>query len=365
MAEASAAAGRQILARPEIVRVDGREEGLDPEGVARALRFEGGGARVDPVALKPTLSRAFGPLERQPRNARFVVRGRRVTIAPSQEGRLVDGTAVAKGLAGDDRPVEASIVTAAPTFTTDQARAMGIKELVGEFTTPFTSGLPRVTNIQTAARRLNGTIIPAGGTLSLNRLLGRRTRAKGYVEAPMIANGLDVDAVGGGVSQIATTLFNAAFFSGLDLVKHTAHQLYISRYPVGREATVSWRTPDLVIRNDWDAAVLIRAFTGPESVTVRMYSTSFGRRVETTTGQPYDLTEPETRLVVNPDLSPGDRYDVQPGGQGFSIDVTRKVYEGSRLRRDETMSTTYTADPHIIAVGPGTPGAETLPTPDG
>ncbi|MCU0307436.1 MAG: VanW family protein [Thermoleophilia bacterium] len=365
LAESSAAAGRAILARPLIVRVDGREAGLEPTLVARALRFEGGGARLDPAALQTPLSRAFRGLEQQPRSAEFVVRGERVIVRPAREGRLVDAAAVARGLAGEDRPVEASIVTAQPRRSTEELRALGITRRVGEFTTEFDPSAPRATNVRRGAQILDGTIIPAGGTLSLNEALGQRTRARGFVEAPMIANGLEVEAVGGGVSQVATTLFNAAFFSGLQIVRHTPHQLYISRYPVGREATVSWPEPDLVIRNDWPAAVLVRATTGADSITIAMYSAPLGRRVESETGEPYDQTEPEERLVVNPSLAPGERIDVQGGGTGFSIDVTRTVYRGDQVKREDRFTTVYYADPTIVAVAPGTPGAETLPSPDG
>ena len=102
--------------------------------------------------------------------------------------------------------------------------------------------------------------------------------------APQIAAGRLEDAVGGGVSQVSTTMYNAAFFAGLDLVAHTPHQFYISRYPEGREATLSLGGPELVFVNDWDAAVLISAQAGSNGITIRFFSTKLGRRVETETG---------------------------------------------------------------------------------
>ena len=115
-----------------------------------------------------------------------------------------------------------------------------------------------MTNIKRAATLLDGTIILPGKVFSLNGALGKRTEAKGFVSAPQIFNGRFEDAVGGGISQVATTLFNAAFFSGIKLVAHQAHQFYISRYPMGREATVSWGGPELIFRNDWPAAILMK-----------------------------------------------------------------------------------------------------------
>ena len=184
---------------------------------------------------------------------------------------------------------------AQPKLTTEEAQKLRITELVSEFTTNYPCCAPRVTNIKRAATLLDGTIILPGKVFSLNGALGKRTKAKGFVSAPQIFNGRFEDAVGGGISQVATTLFNAAFFSGIKLVAHQAHQFYISRYPMGREATVSWGGPELIFRNDWPAAILMKLDASDSGITVRFYSTKLGRRVTTTTGEPYDLTTPKTR----------------------------------------------------------------------
>ena len=176
---------------------------------------------------------------------------------------------------------------------------------MGSYTTPYSPGEPRVTNIRRASQILNGTIIPPHGTLSLNQTLGERTLDRGFVAAPMLADGLHVDSVGGGVSQVATTLFNAAFFAGFALDAHTAHQLYIDRYPLGREATISWPTPDLVITNNWDASALIKVVNSSDSITVSIYSTSFDRKVEEHTSDPFDFTEPKTRYVATEGVPSG------------------------------------------------------------
>ena len=165
---------------------------------------------------------------------------------------------------------------------------MRIRELISQFTTPHACCEPRVTNIQRAASILDGQIIPAGATFSLNTALGERTRARGFVSAPQIGEGGKLeDAVGGGVSQTATTVFNAAFFAGLRIVTHTPHEFWITRYPAGREATVSWGGPELIVENDWPAAILLKAYDTGTSLTVQMYSSKLGRRVTTeTTGTP-------------------------------------------------------------------------------
>ena len=108
-----------------------------------------------------------------------------------------------------------------------------------------------MTNIHRGADVINGTIVGPGDTFSLNAALGPRTLEKGYVAAPQIGADLSYeDAVGGGVSQLSTTLYNATFFGCYKDVTHSVHSLYISRYPMGREATLNYPGIDNQFQND-------------------------------------------------------------------------------------------------------------------
>ena len=149
----------------------------------------------------------------------------------------------------------------------------GIRELVGEFTTYFTPGQDRVGNIRRIAELVQGAIIEPGETWSVNDYVGRRTEAKGFVPAGVIYLGKFQEDVGGGVSQFATTIFNAAFFAGLDFGEYQAHSIYISRYPYGREATISYPHPDLQLINKTPYSMLLWPTSTEDSVTVRIYST--------------------------------------------------------------------------------------------
>ena len=148
-----------------------------------------------------------------------------------------------------------------------------IIEPVSEFTTSHACCESRVTNIQTIADAVTGVYLTPGQTLSLNEHVGPRTREKGYLSAGAIRGGYMTNELGGGVSQFATTLFNAAFFGGLDLDEYRAHSVYFSRYPYGREATLSNPDPDLVITNNTDYPVLIWPTYDSTSITVTIYST--------------------------------------------------------------------------------------------
>lgn len=190
-------------------------------------------------------------------------------------------------------------------------------QVVARFTTRYEPGEPRVTNIRRAAELLDGTVLTPGERFSMNEALGERTTARGFVPAPMILGNRMVDSVGGGISQVATALYNAAFFAGLELLDHTPHSYYFDRYPIGREATVSWGGPELVFRNDWSAPLRMLLRTTTEKLTVTFLSAPLGRRIETRTGEP--------------------RTD----SAGFTIEYTRRVYRYDRLTRDERFRVRY------------------------
>ena len=239
------------------------------EALAKALEFapEGGEVRLKLTrpAIRAELHRLFGAAERQPHNARFAVGSDGgIDIIESSAGREVDADTVRQALEQNPamRQIPVRIADIKPSFATADARGCGSPTRSARFTTPYSPGEPRVTNIQRAAEELDGFILGAGETFSLNAVLGPRTTEAGYVLAPQIEEGKLKDAVGGGVSQVATTLYNAAFMSGLALVAHTPHEFWISRYPRGREATVSWGGPELVFVNDWDAPLVMLVEAG-------------------------------------------------------------------------------------------------------
>jgi vancomycin resistance protein YoaR len=123
-----------------------------------------------------------------------------------------------------------------------------VREVIGTYTSQHPCCAPRVQNIHAIADIVDGHVLQPGESFDLNAYVGPRDTARGFVEAPQILEGQFVNRVGGGVSQFATALFNAVFFSGLEDVTHTPHSYWIKRYPPGREATVSYPLPDLIFR---------------------------------------------------------------------------------------------------------------------
>ena len=174
----------------------------------------------------------------------------------------------------DDQPVITLPAAPAPHPQGQEwAESLGIIQVVGEFTTRFKPGQDRVLNIARISELTRGAIIEPGQRLSVNEFVGPRTMTKGFVPAGMILHGVFVDSVGGGISQYATTLFNSAFFAGLDFIDYQSHTIYLSRYPYGREATVSYPAPDLVLENNTPYGVMLWPTTDDSSITVRLYST--------------------------------------------------------------------------------------------
>ncbi len=361
-AERARALGERIRATARDVTLGGRTTLLTPRAQSNALRFPAKKGVIDVQlngnVLRSALVAGLGVTEGPPRNARIAVNGNVARVVPSQPGTRLDTDDLSKKIvANPDQVAVTARVTRTPaTFRTKDAQALKIREKVGEFTTEYACCQNRTVNIQVAARTINGTIVRSGERFSLNEALGERTAAKGYLEAPMIAGSELVDSIGGGISQVATTTYNAAFFSGLEIIAHTPHSFYISRYPKGREATISSGSPDLVFRNDWDAAVYISATATDNAITVAMYSSKLGRRVETETGESTNVKQPETLERLNPSLEPGTRKVVQSAGSaGFAVSYTRKVYRGTTLHRDETYRWTYQPQNAIVEVGPALP----------
>lgn len=309
------------------VRGAGRSAAVERAVLLRALRVTPEGSALRVRLHGPTLAAAvrpaFAALLAPPRPARFAVRGDRVEVVPSRDGRRLDGERIAAAILrrAGARTVPVRLASLRPRLTTAAAMRLRIRELVAEFATPYACCQPRVVNIRRAAQILDGQVVAPGASFSLNEALGERTTARGFVPAPQINAGRLEDAVGGGVSQVATTMFNAAFFAGLRIVTHTPHEFWISRYPPGREATISWGGPELVVENDWPAGVLIGVRATDEGITVRLYSSRLGRRVRTeTTGTPRE-------------------------GAAFSVAYTRKVWRRDELRRDERYTWSYRAPP--------------------
>lgn len=291
------------------------------------------------------------------KDATFSVSNGTVTIVPAEDGLAADAEDLATKLqvvltGGQERRAELTMRRVEAELTTDEAKGLGIVERISTFTTEYSSSnKPRVNNIHTLADALDGTLIAPGGTFSFNGTVGERTAAKGYQEAPAIVNGKLVPQLGGGICQVNTTLFNAVFFSGLPVVERINHSQYISHYPKGRDATVSWGGPDFKFRNDTPRWVLIATSYTNSSVTISLYGTNPGYKVTYETGPWTNLTDPPIREVKDPALPAGTRIIDERGVSGRTIVVTRVVTKGGVEIRRDSFKSVYRPTQEVVRVG--------------
>jgi vancomycin resistance protein YoaR len=210
-----------------------------------------------------------------------------------------------------------------PELPTAAALAGRPTHLLGTFTTFYAAGGPRTVNIRLLADILDDRVIPPGATFSVNGTSGPRRCEDGFLPAGTIIRGELVDTCGGGVSQIGTTVVNAAFFAGLTLEQWQPHSFFISRYPAGREATLSFPELDVRFTNDTEGYLVLRSSTTPESVTVTIYGIPRWQEVRADHGERRAPTDFGREERTTTDLPPGVRRVVQSGGGGFTITVTR------------------------------------------
>lgn len=271
------------------------------------------------------------------------------TVTPDVPGVGLDDasvqTEVWKAITTPTRTATVATKTVAPKFTTAIAKATLPKEKISSFTTYYPAGQPRVTNIKVASRVLNGTYIPPGGQFSMNAILGKRTPDKGYVKAGIISGGRAASAYGGGISQVSTTIFNAAFFSGMELDAWTPHYYYISRYPEGREATISW--PDLhnKFTNTTDGGVRMEVIATNSSITVNFWGTK-KYDVTATKSDRFDIVQPRRFTDDSPDC-----LDQSPV-PGFKVTVGRIIKEKGKVVKTEKFTTNYRPEDDVTCTNP-------------
>jgi vancomycin resistance protein YoaR len=340
---------------------------LGPERIGRLYRMRrtasDDGVALDLVLRRRRLSELLddvrGRFELEPRDATMVLTSSGPQVRNGRRGFSLDADKVAekldelaRGDGGDARTGRMPGDHVTPDRTTTEARELRITERVSSFTTNHDCCEGRVTNIHRFADITDGVLIEPGETFSLNGHVGPRTAAKGFVAGGAIQQGEYVDELGGGVSQFATTFFNAAYFGGYDIVEHKPHSYYISRYPVGRESTINYPTVDVKIHNNSPYGLLIDTSYTSTSITVAFWGRKWAE-VSSSTGTPFNRTRPQTQYEDNPDLPRGTERVIQSGGNGFDIVVTRRVDYLDGGSETEEFFTRYLAEPRIIERGTG------------
>ncbi len=341
------------VSAPVKVTGDGQDATLAPDVIAAALRFapdSRGGltTTIDNPMVIAALNPQLISTQKPGKNAEILIQGGAPVVLPSVDGRGIDWAASLLPLldvlrnSGSQRSLAASYVTLPPTLSTAQANALGITSQIATFTSggfATDSGV----NIRRVAEQVNGAILRPGETFSLNGYTGPRNAATGYVDAGIIDHGRPSRGIGGGISQFATTLYNATYFAGMTDIEHKEHSYYISRYPAAREATVFEGAIDVKFRDDAPTGILIQTAWTPTSITVTLWGTKHVD-VESITGPRTDFVDQKTETIQ------GQPCTATQGERGFTVTdtrVTRDATTHAEISR-HTRKVTYDPEPQVI-----------------
>ena len=327
-------------------------------------------AVLDSQRLHDDLIATMGPIETQAVNAGWTIDGSATGaagakpqyVAPSS-GEGIDMATLTQQLidtgttksASADRTVAIPMTTTEPDTTTPEAD-WGITEVTGEFATPFNSEPGRDQNLIRGAEQMNGQVVMSGQTFSVEEALGPVDYEHGFTDAGVISNGQHVDALGGGLSQIGTTMFNVGFEAGMDDIEHHPHSYYFSRYPAGREATLWTGQKDVKFANSTPYAALIQAWVADGEVHARIWSTHY-YDVSITSSERYNYRPVQT--LTRPAGSGCQSY--YGGNPGFDITVTRTRTAPDKTVPDDVLTTTYDADNNIECTGSAKPSQSLQP----
>jgi len=316
------------------------------------------GVTVSPTRVRDRIGPSFQDVQDPAQDARFVVEGDTVRIEPSHPGHGLDveqaqeAIAAAAVAGGPARTAVIPLSEVEPQLTTGQAEAMGIHDKLGTFTTKFPAGEPRVKNIERIAAMVDSTAVQPGERFSVNDHVGPRTEEAGFIRAPVIYDGEMSDDIGGGISQFGTTLFNAVYFAGLPIEEFKAHSFWISRYPLGRESTLSYPHPDVAFVNDYAQPILLKVEVAKAQITVSLFGTSDGRKVSTSTADKRDPRPPTTQCEKDTGLKAGTEKVKQKPDWGYSVEFTRTITRADGNSESRTFTTTYEPKDRVILYNP-------------
>jgi vancomycin resistance protein YoaR len=370
MLAGAAERARIAVSAPVTLKVAKRSFRLPPWRVAQLVSLPSGGATklsVGGAAADSYFRRLSENVGRPPRDADFAVYGEGVQVVPARDGLELNVPQAARSiLRAATRPTNRvatlTVVRAAPERTTAEALAMGIDTRMSSYKTYYSGTADRITNLQLGVRALDGTLVSPRGTFSLNDAIGERTEERGFRSAPVIIGNEYAEEVGGGTSQVATTAFNAAWEAGLRITERHPHSLYISRYQLGRDATVYWPSLDLKFVNDTDTWVLVKGFAEGDGISIAIYGGE-SRRVESSASPLVVTGRAPVERVKDPTLKTGERVVEEEGAPPTRTSATRRVYSADGdLIHSETWTTSYDGEKRVVRIGTkAEPKAKTVP----
>ena len=385
-AEATAAiqAADRMTAQPLTLTVAGQPKfsaTIDPATLRTWIAFtttaQGYVPVVGAAAARDALAQLAPKVNQAPKDATYLLGdGTVVGVLAGRDGSQLDvaaslgaiGTSLAAQPSGGPPPtVQLVMSSVAPALTTAEAKQTApLMTMVGSWTTYFVPGISNYwgRNISIPAAKIDGHVVAPGAWFDFWKVVGVPTLAEGYGMGGAIIDGHteETGAIAGGICSTSTTLFNAALRAGYEIGDRANHYYYISRYPVGLDATVALGTgweQDMTWRNDTSYPVLIHAINGPGTVTFQLFSVNPGRTVTLSTPIIKNYSYATTKYVDVTTLKPGQTNQVEYASNGFDAWVTRTVTDASgAVIHQETFYSHYATVNGLIQVG-----VKALPSP--
>ena len=392
---AQADAARQILSQPLTLTISDAAQGdsgpfiYTPEVLANMImpqRVQNGDQQsvqviLNPKGVRDLLTPVKTQVDRLPQDAKFIFNDSTHQIdlmADSKVGRSLDieGSikAINDALVRGEHAVPLVVNEQQPRVpATATAQELGITQLVWEETSYFYgSSAARIQNIQAASKQFLGVLVAPGETFSMGEHLGDVSLDNGFAEALIIYGGRTIKGVGGGVCQVSTTLFRAAFNAGFPIVERTPHAYRVSYYEetasgsvdprlVGLDATVYFPLVDFKFKNDTPYWLLMETYMGNGSLTWKFYSTPDGRSVTyDTTGPTNVVPAPSPLFEENPELKKNEMKQVDWAANGADVTVTRTVWRNNAVYLQDTFTTHYEPWQAICQYGPDSKNPEKL-----
>ena len=327
-------------------------------------------AYLDGISLQPAYHYSENKLQeillpfvqkinKDPSDALFNFQNGKVTaFKPSSEGSMVDIDSIKKNLNSQFETILSAknpqniiipikVITLYPAITTDKANNLGVKELIGKGSSLFQHSIPgRIFNVNLAASRINGVLIPPGEIFSFDKALGDVSSFTGYQQAYIIQNGKTILGDGGGVCQVSTTFFRAILDAGLPVIERHAHAYRVGYYeqdsPPGLDATIYVPSVDLKFKNDTDNYILVQTQIDPEmqQLSIFMYGTKDGRTITMTKPTITDrIPAPSDLYQDDPTLAKGIIKQVDFSAEGSKVSFTRDVTKnGKKIISDKFVS---------------------------
>ena len=310
--------------------------------------------------MAPFLKEIAAKVKTDPVSATFKGDGTKAWVIAGVPGKALDADKTVEALSAtaldaNDRSAKVALTLKDPKLSTQEAKAMGIKDVLGSYQTVWEGTPDRQTNVKITTEYCSNVLLAPGETLDFDKEIGPRTIERGYKPAPgIVGPGQLEDVLGGGICQVATTLFNAAFVAGLEIVERKNHSIYISHYPKGRDATVTANGPNLRFKNDTKHYILVRGASDGVTTKFVIYGTDDGRTVQSETGEFYDITVRTVESTTNRSLNKYATSLVAVGQDGRKIKVTRTVKSaaGKVIHKDVFVSV-WQMLPQEIEIGSG------------